>query len=96
MSQDYGRESPRAHTHTAYRQPVRYLVVIESGGVAVARLFLGSRELVAEFDAGAEEAAEMTTGLAPAIGADGPEWDHALEGHSAAERSAARVYTIAV
>lgn len=62
----------------------------------MARLFLETRELVAEFDAGTEEAAQMMAGLAPARGADGPEWDRALEGHSAAERSAAEVYTLDV
>jgi hypothetical protein len=96
MSQNFGRETPRQHVQTTHRAPVRYLVVIESGGVAVARLFLDSREPVAEFDAGAEEAAEMTAGLVPAKGADGPEWDHALDGHSATERRAALVYTIAL
>jgi len=38
----------------------------------------------------------MTRGLAPAAGAAGPEWDRALEGHSAAERRAAEVYTLDV
>jgi hypothetical protein len=36
----------------------------------------------------------MVAGLAPAGGADGPEWDRALQGHSLAERRAARVYTL--
>ena len=62
----------------------------------MARLFLETRELVAEFDAGTEEAAQMMAGLVPARGADGPEWDRALEGHSAAERRAAEVYTLDV
>ena len=70
------------------------MVVIESGGFVLARLFLETRELVAEFDAATEEAAQMMVGLVPAKGADGPEWDRALEGHSAAERSAAEVYTL--
>jgi hypothetical protein len=96
MSQDFGGESPRAHTQTSHRQPARYLVVIDSGGFAVARLFLDTRELVAEFDAATEETAQMTDGLVPTKGADGPEWDRALEGHSAAERRAADVYTLDV
>ena len=95
MSQGYGSESPRAHIQTAHRKPARYLVVIDSGGSAVARLYLETRELVAEFDAGAEEAAQMTAGLVPTQGA-GPEWDRALQSHSAAERAAANVYTLAV
>ena len=96
MSQGFGSESPRPHTQTAHRQPARFLVVIDSGGFAVARLFLESRELVAEFDAATEEAAQMTAGLVPTQGAGGAEWDHALEGHSAAERSAAEIYTLDV
>ena len=93
MSQGFGGESPHAHVQTSHRKPARYLVVIDSGGSAIARLFLDTRELVAEFDAGTEEAAQMTAGLVPTTGA-GPEWDRALEGHSAAERSAADVYTL--
>ena len=96
MSQGFGRESPRAHTHTSHRRPARYLVVLDSGGFAVARLFLETRELVGEFDAATEEVAQMTAGLMPANGAGGPEWDRALEGHSAAERAAAEVYTLDV
>ncbi len=96
MSQDFGIESARAHAPTVHRKPARYLVVIDSGGYTVARLFLETRELVAEFDAGTEEAAQLTLGLAAAKGADGAEWDRALEGHSTAERRAADVYTLAV
>ncbi len=96
MSQAFGSEAPRAHAQTSHRPPSRYLVVIESGGSAIARLFSETRELVNEFDAGTEEATQMTAGLVPIRGADGPEWDHALKGHSAAERSAAAVYTLPV
>ena len=94
MSQNFGSESPRAHSETSHRKPARYLVVIDSGGFIVARLFLDTRELVAEFDAATEEVAQMTVGLLPAKGANGAEWDKALEGHSAAERQAADVYTL--
>jgi hypothetical protein len=96
MSQGFGIESPRAHIQTSHRKPARYLVVIDSGGFVVARLFLDTRELVAEFDAATEEATQMTAGLVPTKGADGTEWDRALEGHSTAERSAAEVYTLDV
>jgi len=96
MSQGFGMESPRAHSQTSHRRPARYLIVIDSGGYIVARLFLETREQVAEFDAGSEEAAQMTAGLVPIKGANGSEWDRALEGHSAAERSAADVYTLDV
>lgn len=94
MSQGFGNELPRAHTQTSHRRPVRYLVVIDSGGSVIVRLFLGTREQVAEFDGGSEEATQMMAGLVPTKGADGPEWDRALEGHSTAERSAADVYAL--
>ena len=96
MSQGFGIEVPRAHSQAPHRKPARFLVVIDSGGYVLARLFIDTREQVAEFDAGSEEAAQMTLGLVPAKGADGPEWDRALEGHSAAERNAAEVYTLEV
>lgn len=96
MSQDYGSEAPRAHSQVALRKPARYLVMIESGGVGTALLFLESRELVGDVDAGTEEVAQMTAGLVPSRTAAAPEWDRALEGHSAAERAAAEVYTFAV
>ena len=96
MSQRFGSEAPRAHAHTEQQEPARYLVVIEANGSAVARLFLATREQVAEFDASTEEVTLMTRGLVPAIGAAGPEWDQALAGHSAAERQSARVFTLDV
>ena len=96
MAQSFGSESPRAHIQTWHRTVARYLVLIEAGGVMVARLYLESRELVGEFDAGTEEVAQLTAGLAPAKGATGPEWDRALEGHSPAERRGAEVYTLNV
>jgi hypothetical protein len=96
MSQNFGSALPHPHTQTAHRKPARYLIVIDAGGVGVAKLFLDGREQVAEFDAGTEEAAQMTAGLVPTRGADGPEWDRALQGHSAAERRAAEVYTLDV
>ena len=94
MSQGFGNESPRAHAHTAHRPPARFLVLIDAGGSTVARLFLDTRELVAEFDAGTEEVAQMTARLTPVSGALGPEWDQALGGHSTAERQAAVVYLL--
>jgi hypothetical protein len=96
MSQDFGTPSPHTHVQTEHRKISRYLVVIDAGGVGVARLFLDSREQVAEFDAGTEEAAQMIFGLVPGQGADGPEWDRALQGHSPAERAAAKVYSLDV
>jgi hypothetical protein len=94
MNHGFGSESPRQHSQSPLRKTTRYLVVIDSGGSAVARLFLDTREQVAEFDAGTEEVTQMTLGLVPAKGAHGAEWDHALEGHSVLEREAAAVYTL--
>ena len=87
-------ESPVGHIHTLHRKPARYLVVIDAAGTTVAKLFVDTRELVAEFDAGSEEVAVMARGLRPDKGADATEWDHALEAHTAAERAAADVYTL--
>ena len=96
MSDGFGMESPSKHKQGATRQPARYLVVIDAGGYAVARLFLETREQIAEFDAATEETTAMTGGLSASIGATGPEWDKALAGHSAAERAAAHVYVLDV
>ena len=96
MSQTFGMESPGKHSPESHRQPARYLVVIDSGGSMVARLFLETRELVAEFDAAVEEVSSMTNGLVPEVGALSSEWDTALLGHSTAERAGAMVYTLSV
>ena len=96
MAQVFGNEIPRPHSQTPTRKATRHLVVIESGGVMIARLFTEAREQVAEFDASTEEVTVMTRGLASAARAEGPEWDHALAGHSPSERRAARVYTLDV
>lgn len=96
MAQVFGNEIPRQHSQSPTRKPSRYLVVIESGGTVTARLFVDTREQVAEFDASTEEVTVMTHGLVAAVGAAGPEWDAALAGHSLAERKAARVYTLDV
>ena len=96
MSQTFGIESSGGRRHTAHREPARYLVLIEAAGSMVARLFLASRQAAGEFDAGVEEVATMTRGLTPESGAMGPEWDLLLQGHSAAERSAAQVFTLDV
>jgi hypothetical protein len=94
MSQNFGGEVPRSHTHTQHQKPARYLVVIDADGAAIARLFDDLREQVAEFDAGAQETSRMVLGLVAVTGAAGPEWDRALAGHSADERSTAQVYTL--
>lgn len=96
MSQTFGIEAPREHLPTPHRKPVRYLVLIDAGGSMVARLFLDTREMVAEFDGAVEEVTMMTNGLVPAVGALSSEWDTALQGHSPTERAAALVYTLEV
>ena len=67
-----------------------------SSAVRVARLFLATREEVAEFDASAAEVLSMTHGLVPSIDATGHEWDLALAGHSLQERATAEVYTLQI
>jgi len=62
----------------------------------VARMFLESREQVAEFDASTEEVAQMITPLRAEGDASDPQWDRALAGHSASERAAARVYVLEI
>jgi hypothetical protein len=96
MSQGFGNELPRAHGNTSPRPRTRYLFVIDSAGFMVARLFLESREQVAEFDAGTEEVAQMIAHLRADGDAGDPQWDRALAGHSAAERAQARVYELEI
>lgn len=96
MSQGFGMETPSRHKQTTLRSVARYLIVIESGGMMLARLFLETREQIGEFDASTEETASMTSGLVSIKGADGPEWDRALAGHSADERAAAEVYRLKI
>jgi len=96
MDGGYGIESPGKHEASPHRAPARYLVVIDSAGAFIARLFIETREQVAEIDAATEEVAQMTQGLVPTRTALDPEWDRALAGHSAAERATADVYTLDV
>jgi len=77
-------------------KPAKYLVVIDSAGEMVARMFDVDRKLIADFDASSSEVAVMTQGLAPALGATAPEWNAALGGHSRQERDEAEVYTLDV
>ena len=97
MTQTYGIEAQPAPRSEPQLPPVRYLVIIDSAahGGRLARLYLGSREPVAEFDAGAAEVQLMLRDLAPGSGAGREEWDEALGQHSPAERAGALVYTFA-
>ena len=74
----------------------KYLVVIDSAGEMVARMFDENRRLVVDFDASSSEVAVMTQGLVPARGATEPVWHDALQGHSEREREQAEVYTLDV
>jgi hypothetical protein len=94
MNPSPGTERPSAHEPADEDRAAKYLVVIDSAGGSVARLFLADREVVAEFDGAAEEVAMMTRELLAERGASGPEWNRALSGHSPAERSAALVFTL--
>ncbi len=79
-----------------HQPPARYLILIESGGAMVARLFDAQRQPLGDFDASSEEVAVMTRGLTPARNADSDGWAPVLAGHSAEERRAAEVYTLDV
>lgn len=77
-------------------RPARYLLIIEAGGETLARLFDAERRHLADVDASSEEVAVMTTGLEPQRGVDAADWGRALDGHNAAERGNARIYTLDV
>ena len=94
MNQGFGIERPHGHSGAPHREPARYLMLIDTDGSVIARLFVASRTQVAEFDASSEEVARMTLGLVPSRGASGQEWDRALDGHTTAQRSAASIYTL--
>jgi hypothetical protein len=74
----------------------KYLVVIDSGGEMVARMFDEQRRLIVDFDASSSEVAVMTQGLVPARDAADAAWHEALKGHSESERRQADVYTLDV
>jgi hypothetical protein len=78
------------------QSPAKYLIVIDSAGEMIARMFDAKRHLMVDFDASSSEVAVMTQGLAPTDDASDPVWDAALAGHSAAERRAAEVYLLDV
>lgn len=96
MAQTYGIEAQPSPRGEAQLPPVRYLVLIDAAaqGSRLARLYLASRESVAEFDAGAPEVLLMLRNQAPSSSAAAPEWDAALGQHSAEERAGAEVYTL--
>lgn len=94
MSNTYGIEVPGRHSGEPHRAAARFLVVIDSEGGRIARLFTAQRESAGEFDAGTDDVVRLTSGRTPVHGARGPEWDAALAGHSDAERGTADVYAL--
>ncbi len=78
------------------QKPARFLVVIDSAGEMIARMFDDTRKLLVDFDASSSEVAVMTQGLVPTNEALEPAWNTALAGHSATERRAAEVYLLDV
>jgi hypothetical protein len=78
------------------RRPAKFLVLIDSAGEMLARLFDAERLQVADFDASSEEVAVMISGLTPEQGAADPVWDRPLAGHSFTERELAQVFTLDV
>lgn len=78
-----------------HSSPVRFLIVIDSGGSMVARLFDVDRAHVLDMDASTEDVVATIVGAVPVDGgATAPEWDAALAGHSVDERASARVYAL--
>ena len=96
MSNTYGIEAagPPSSPSGESAPAARWLVLIETGQGRVARLYLESRDLVAEFNAGAQEVEAMVRDLLPQRGATEPAWDTALTGHSDEQRREAEVYTL--
>ena len=96
MSQTFGIEASHPGGKMAHRSAVRFVVVIDSGGSRSAMLFSAQRELLAQIDAGSEEAASLVRGAEAVKGADQPVWDQALQGHAMEHRVAADIYALAL
>ena len=79
-----------------HKTPVRYLVLIESDGAMVAKLYDGQFVHVNDIDASSEEVAVMTRGLTPERGANDAAWAQVLVGHGEPERRAALVFALDV
>ena len=79
-----------------HKTPVKFLVLIESDGAMLAKLYDGQLVHVSDIDASSEEVAVMTQGLMPTRDANDATWSRVLVGHGEKERRAARVYTLDV
>ena len=75
-------------------KPVRYLVLIESGGAPIARLFDADQAHILDIDATSEEVTDMTAGHTPAHDGTENKWDKPLQGHTLQERQAAQIFTL--
>jgi hypothetical protein len=75
-------------------KPVRYLVLIESAGTPVARMFDADHTHILDIDATSEEVVDMTGGRVPEHNAGDAQWDAILQGHTAQERQAAQIFTL--
>ena len=79
-----------------HSSPAKFLIVIDSGGSMVARLFDADRIHVIDMDASTEDVVATTDGVVPTNSVAAPEWDRALAGHSAVERATAQVFALVV
>lgn len=77
-----------------HKPPVKYLVIIESDGAMVAKLYDAQLKHENDIDAGSEEVAVMTRGLTPSRHGNDAIWSKVLVGHGEAERCAAEIYTL--
>lgn len=77
-----------------HKNPVKYLVIIESDGAMVAKLYDAQLKHENDIDAGSEEVAVMTRGLKAAKTGNDATWAKVLMGHGEAERRAAEIYTL--
>lgn len=77
-----------------HKTPVKYLVLIESDGAMVAKLYDAQLGHVNDIDASSEEVAVMTRGLDPVGNGNDPTWAKVLAGHGEVERRAAQVFTL--
>lgn len=79
-----------------HQTPVKYLVLLESDGAMIAKLYDAQLRHVNDIDAGSEEVAVMTRGLVHTLNGNDSTWSRVLVGHGEAERRAAQIYTLDV
>ena len=77
-----------------HKIPVKYLVLIESDGAMLAKLYDAHYAEVNDIDAASEEVAVMTQGLTPQCSGNDNTWARVLAGHGEPQRQAARIYTL--